>query len=123
MTSSTTQSRIFRALSKELAEVSAQKEILKQVSPATPFTAQGAEQSVKGAAEKVESEMKPEAAKSVQKGLTEATTLLSSILEGARTVVEKAGEVSNAVQPIVERLEPLVERVGVAALWVAKLWL
>jgi len=67
--------------------------------------------------------MKPEAAKSVQKGLTEATTLLSSILEGARTVVEKAGEVSNAVQPIVERLEPLVERVGVAALWVAKLWL
>jgi hypothetical protein len=107
----------------ELAEVTAQQEALKEVSSAAPFTAQGAEQSVKDAAEKVEPEMEPEAAKSVQQSLTEATTLLSGILDGAKTVAEKAGEVGRAVKPIAEKLEPLVEKVGVAALWAAKLWL
>jgi hypothetical protein len=107
----------------ELAELTAQQEALKEVSSAAPFTAQGAEQSVKDAAEKIEPEMEPEAAKSVQQSLTEATTLLSGILDGAKAVAEKAGEVGRAVKPIAEKLEPLVEKVGVAALWAAKLWL
>ena len=107
-----------------LAEVTAQREALKEVSPAAPFTAQGAEQSVKDAAEKVEEqpEMEPEEAKSVQESLTEATNLLSGILDGAKTVAKKAGEVVSAVRPLAEKLEPLVGKLGVAALWVARLW-
>jgi hypothetical protein len=67
--------------------------------------------------------MKPEEAQSVQQSLKEATTLLSSILDGAKTVAQKAGEVGKAVQPIAEKLEILVEYLGRAVVWVARLWL
>lgn len=115
--------QLLAEVQRELAELAAQKDALKEISAATPFTAQGAEQSVKDAAGKVDAEIKPEEAQSVQKGLTEATSLLESILDGAKSVAEKAGEAAKAVQPIVERLGPLVEKVGVAALWVGRLWL
>lgn len=107
-----------------LAEVTTQQEVLKQVSPAAPFAVQGAEQSVKDTAEKIGAspEMEPEEAKSVQQSLTEATSLLSTILDGAKTVAKKTGEVVSAVRPLAEKLEPLVEKLGVAALWVARLW-
>ncbi len=108
-----------------LAEIAAQQDALKEVSSAAPYTAQGAEQAVKDAAEAVEGapEMKPEEAKSVQESLKEATGLLSGILDGAKTVAQKTGDVVSAVQPLAEKMEPLVEKAGVAALWVAKLWL
>lgn len=117
--------QLLAEIQQELAEITAQRDVLKEISSAAPFTAQGAEQSVKDVAEEVEeaSEIKPEEAKSVQQSLTEATTLLSSILDGAKTVAQKAGEVGRAVKPIAEKLEPLVEKLGVAAFWVAKLWL
>lgn len=108
-----------------LSEITAQQDALKEVSPAAPYTAQGAEEAVKDVAETVEEtgEMDPEQAKSVQESLKEATGLLSTILDGAKSVAEKTGDVVSAVQPLAEKLEPLVEKVGVAALWVAKLWL
>jgi len=117
--------QLLAEIQQELAEITAQRETLKEISSAAPFTAQGAEQSVKDAVRKVEEtpEMKPAEAKSVQESLTEATTLLSGILDGAKIVAQKAGEVGKAVQPVAEKLEPLVEKVAVAAFWVAKLWL
>lgn len=115
--------QLLAEIKKELAEITTQQGVLKEVSPAAPFTAQGAEQSVKDAAEKIKPEMKPEEAKSVQQSLIEATTLLSGILDGAKTVAQKAGEVGQTVKPIAEKLEPLVAKIGVAAFWIAKLWL
>jgi hypothetical protein len=117
--------QLLSEIQQELANITAEKDILQGISSAAPFTAQGAEQSVNDVAKEIEEkpDMKPEEAKSLQESLIEATTLLSSILDGAKTVAEKAGEVGKAVKPIVEKLEPLVEKVGVAALWVAKLWL
>lgn len=115
--------QLLAEIQRELAKITARQDLLKEISSATPFTAQGAEQSVKDAAEKVEPEMQPEEAQSVQKSLTEATTLLSGILDGAKTVAQKASEIGSSVKPLAEQLEPLVEKVGVAALWVAKLWL
>jgi hypothetical protein len=115
--------QLLAEIQRELAELAAQKDALKKISPATPFTAQGAEQSVRDAVEKIEPDIKPDEAQSVRKSLTEATSLLEMILEGAQTVAEKTGEVGKALQPVIERLGPLVERVGVAALWVARLWL
>ena len=116
---------LLAEIQQELAEITAQQDALKEVSSAAPFTAQGAEQSVKDAAKKVEemSEMKSKEAKSAQKRLIEATALLSSIMDGAKTLAHKAGEVGNAIKPLAEKLEPLVEKIGVAAFWVAKLWL
>lgn len=115
--------QLLAEIQRELAGLAAQKDALKEISPATPFTAQGAEQSVRDAAEKIKPEIEPDKAQAVQKSLTEATSLLETILDGAKRAAEKAGEVGKAVQPVVERLGPLVERVGVAALWVARLWL
>ena len=115
--------QLLAEVQQELAELAAQKDALKEISPATPFTAQGAEQSVKDAAAKIEPEMKPEEAGSVQKNLAEATSLLGGILDGAKTVAEKAGAVGKAVQPLAEMLSPLIDKVAVAALWVARLWL
>ena len=107
----------------ELAALSEQKEALKQISAASPFTAQGAAESVAEAAKKVAPELPPEEGKSVQKSLTEATSLLEGILDGAKSVAEKAGEVGKTVKPIAETLAPLVEKLAVAALWAGKLWL
>jgi|GEM_PF-4589684 len=115
--------QLLAEIQQELAALTAQKEALAQVSSAAPYTAQGAEASVKEAAAKAEGEVGPEQAKSVQKSLTEATSLLGGILDGAKTVAEKAGEVGQAVKPIADTLAPLVEKLAVATLWVGKLWL
>jgi len=115
--------QLLTEIKQELAEITTQQDALKEISSAAPFTAQGAEQSVKDVAEKIESEMSPQEAKSVQKSLTEATNLLSGILDGAKTVTQKTVEVGKAAQPIAEKLAPLVEKVAVAAFWVGRLWL
>ena len=117
--------QLLAEIQQELAEITAQQEALKEISSAAPFTAQGAEQSVKDVAQEVEetAEVKPEEAKSMQESLNEATTLLSGILDGAKTVAEKTVEVGKAVQPIADKLAPLVEKVAVAAFWVGRLWL
>jgi len=107
----------------ELAALSEQQEALEKISDDAPFTAQGAVASVAKAAEKVSPELPPEEGESVQKKLTRASTLLGGILEEAKSVAEKAGEVGQAVKPIAETLAPLVEKLAVAALWAGKLWL
>jgi hypothetical protein len=110
---------------KELAALMTQQETLKQISPAAPFTAQGAEQTVKAVTEMVDKAagQRPEDAQSLQTHLTQTTSLLSSILDGAKTLAQKTGDVASAVKPLVEQLGPVVEKVAVAALWVSKLWL
>lgn len=116
--------QLLTEIQQEIADVTmTQQEALKKVSPATPSLVQGAEASVKDAAAKIDMEMKPQDAKSAEQSLTEATRLLSSILDGAKTIAKKTGEVASAVQPLAEKLAPLVEKVAVASFWVAKLWL
>jgi methyl-accepting chemotaxis protein len=109
----------------ELADLLAHRETLQQISPAAPFTAQGAEQTVKAVTETVDKSagQKPQDAQSLQTHLTQTTSLLSSILDGAKTLAQKAGDAASAVKPLMEKLEPLVEKIAVAALWVGKLWL
>lgn len=102
---------LLSEIQRELQTLSS-NEKLKQISPATPFLAQGAAQTVTEAATKLEATMAPGVAESVHHSLTEATSLLSTILEGAKTVgttIDQAG--------------PLIEKVGVAALWVARMWM
>jgi hypothetical protein len=109
---------------RELAAVVAQQDVLKRVSPAAPFTARGAEQAIRDLAARIEGSPapRPEDAESMQASLEEATGLLGGILESAKAVALKAGEVGEAVMPIAERLAPIVEKLGVLAMWVAKLW-
>ena len=107
----------------ELAAVLAQKEALQQVSAAAPFTAQGAAAGVAQATEIAGSAVEPEQAQSMQHSLTEATSLLGGILDGAKIAAEKAGAVGKAAKPLAEALAPLVEKLAVASLWVGRLWL
>lgn len=115
--------QLLAEIQQELAEITASKAALEQVSAAAAFTAQGAEASVKQATGQAKGEVKEDQAQSMRQSLEEATGLLNSILDGAKIVAQKAGEVGQAVKPLAEKLEPLVEKVGVAAFWVARLWL
>ena len=115
--------QLLAEIQTQLADLAAEQEALQAVSVAAPFTAQGAEAGINEAAVQIEGEVDKEQAQSIQHSLNEATSLLTGILDGAKSVAEKAGEVGQAVKPIAEQLAPLVERLGVAALWVGKLWL
>jgi ABC-type transporter Mla subunit MlaD len=118
--------QLLAEIQEGLAEIAAQQDTLAQVSAAAPYTARGAQQAISEATQTVGEgvpELEPEEAESVQERLKEATSLLGTILDGAKTVAKKTGEVVSAVQPLAEKLEPLLEKIGVAALWVAKLWL
>jgi hypothetical protein len=115
--------QLLAEIQAELAGITAQKEALQTVSTAALFTAQGAQASVQQAADQLKAEIEKEQAASVQHCLIEATNLLSGILDGAKTVAEKAGEVSQVVKPLAEMLASLVEKLGVAAIWIARLWL
>lgn len=67
--------------------------------------------------------MQPEEATSVKTRLEESVGLLNGILDGTKTITEKAEETAQAVEPIARRLEPLVQKLAVAALWTSKMWL
>ncbi len=116
--------QLMREIQKELQEITQLKDALKAVSSAAPFTAKGAEQSVKDAAVELvaKPKVKPEDAKSAQEKLAEATGILSTILDGAKAIAQEASETGTAVKPLIEKLTPLIEKVSVAAFWVAKLW-
>jgi hypothetical protein len=116
--------QLLAEIQKNLADITAQKEVLEKVSTAAPHTAAAAEATVRDAAKKAtaKKDLKPEDAKSVQEGLIEATSILSTILDSTKTLAKKTIAAGRAAKPLIEKLEPLVEKVAVAALWVAKLW-
>ena len=114
--------KLLEEIQQELVEVTAQQDTLKEVSVSAPFTAQGAEALVKEAAGEVKPDTKPEEAKSIQEKLTEASALLNRIAEGATKAAEKTGKLSGALNTLVEKIVPLVTKIGVAGMWVYKLW-
>jgi len=59
----------------------------------------------------------------VLSNISDAANWLTGILDGAKRVAERAGEVGEAVKPIAEMLGPIVTKLGVAALWAHKIWL
>jgi methyl-accepting chemotaxis protein len=109
----------------ELATLMTHQETLKQIGPMAPSVTQGAEQTVKAVAETVDKAagQRPQEAQSIQTHLTQTTNLLGTILDSAKTLAQKTGDVANAVKPLAEQLGPVVEKMAVAALWVSKLWL
>lgn len=52
-----------------------------------------------------------------------SSVTLGDVFGGMWNSIAAGGDVVIVVQPLAEKLAPLVEKVGVAALWVAKLWL
>ena len=107
----------------ELEDISTQQERLKAISSATPFVVQGVVESVKDAASTVSvtAPPGPHAVQSAQAKLREATTLLTGILDNAKTVAEKTLSTGAAITPLLEKLAPLAEKMAVAAVWAAKL--
>src|SRR5215813_2805108 len=93
--------QLLAEIQQELAGLrTTQQDALKSLSAGTPSIAAGVEETIKEASEKIKPEMKTEAAKSVQQGLTEATSFLRTILDGAQSIAEKAGAAAGAVGPL-----------------------
>ncbi|MBV7338469.1 CHAT domain-containing protein [Chloroflexi bacterium TSY] len=110
-------------LSQLLVEITANQEALSALSPANRRNAQGAEDNVKEVAQKVKPDMAQGEASSIQEYLAEASELLNGVLDRAKMVSQKAGDVTDTVQPLVEKLGPVVMKVQTAARWVAHIWL
>lgn len=106
----------------ELAAITDQQAVLNQVDASVPFIAQGATASITEVAQEMEGGDEPPTAQSLTTRLESAAGLLTNILDKAKVVAEKTSDAANAVKPLVGKLEPLVQKVGVAALWAAKLW-
>lgn len=115
--------QLFAEVQQELNNIIAQEEALKAISAATPYTAKDAEENLKEVAEKVKSEVGKEEAKTIGKRLGETTDILNKILDGAKSVVQKSVDVGKVLEPVTEKLGPLIDKITVAAMWAAKLWL
>jgi hypothetical protein len=116
---------LLAEIQRALAEIAEQKELLEGIDPTYPVQAQLAEAQVNTAAQAAQAGEKVEAkdAESMKDRLEKASGLLNSILEGAKTAAEKVGDVVEAAAPVAEKLEPLLQSLGVAVAMVAKLWL
>jgi hypothetical protein len=107
----------------EMAKVVLLESELKAIAPGTPTTAKAVEEKIEFASKKAEENLDQDTAENLQDSISDATSWLTNILDGAKRVATKAGEVGEAAKPIVEMLEPIVTNLGVAALWAQKLWM
>ena len=114
--------QLLTEVQQELSGIVAQENALKAISAATPYTAKGAAENLKEVAEKVKPGLDKESAKTIGKRLTDTTGMLSKILDGAKTIVQKSVDVGEALKPVMDQLGPLVDKITVAALWASKLW-
>jgi hypothetical protein len=107
----------------QLVELAGEEDVLREVSPSAPLAARSAEVSVKAAADSLNPKLSNDEAGSVKQRVTEATSFVSTILDGATSLTNKVGAAGDSVQSMVKKTAPLVEKLSVAALWISRLWL
>ncbi len=110
--------QLLISVQQELLAITAHQETLKAISAAAPAMLTGVKASITNVVEHTQPEIEPQHAQSIQKSLTEAKGLLSTVLAGAKTAAEE----SEALQDTVEQLEPLVQQTDVLEQWAVKLW-
>jgi hypothetical protein len=115
--------QLLTEVRQELATVTANQEALKKISDDNPSLAGTAETIVRKAAEKIEQAtiLEPEEAEAIEKSLKKASSILSSILDEAKSVAQKAGEVGQTARPIAEKLESVIKKLDLAVVWVVRL--
>lgn len=109
-------------IQRQLAELVAQGEALSKLSPSATLVARSAEVSVKDAVDSFKPEPAAHETKSIKARLTEATSFMTTLLDGAKSIADKTTEVGKSVQPVIEKATPLLEKLTVAAAWAARLW-
>jgi hypothetical protein len=109
----------------DLEKLTADPNVLKSISPAVPYTVEGAKASLEAAVQNAGSVENTDISKgeAIQKSVGEATSLLGTVLDSAKTVAEKATAAGKSAKSLVETLGPVVEKLAVAGLWVARIWL
>jgi hypothetical protein len=117
--------QLLAEIRQSLAAIVLEQDSLKQISPASPAVAVAAEANVKAAAQVIAATPAPtvDQAHSVQQQLAEAASLLGGILKTAAAVAATTGSLAGAAQPLVHSLQPVVNQLAAAAVWVARLWL
>ena len=108
-----------------LAELASQQELMKDISPATPTLVQAADESIKQVEQTIHDEpkMSGKSVEGVQKTITDAAGLIGIVLENANNLASRAIDTGKTIGPFLEKLGPLLDKLSVAALWAAKLWL
>ena len=114
--------QLLTAIKRDLSEMESKSHILNEISVAAPFIIQGAERSIKETTENVTSDLDSQEAESIQNRLSDVIKILTVVLDGARTLANKTYEVGQSVAPIIEKLEPLIMKIGIVAMWIDKLW-
>jgi phage-related tail protein len=109
----------------DIAELSSLQELLQGISPTAPALVQVAGESIKQVEQTItdQPEMEKVTLEGVRKTITDASGLLGMVLENAKNLAGKAVETGKVIAPVIEKLGPLLDRISIAALWAAKLWL
>ena len=115
--------QLLTEVTQELTELVGQEEALKLISAATPYTAKGAEENLKDVASKVKPELDKEESQKIGERLKETGSMLSTILDGAKNLIEKSVEVGESLKPVMDKLGPVIDRIGVLSIWASRLWL
>jgi hypothetical protein len=117
--------QLLKEIQEEIAGISSEEQTLKEISAGAPLLLQAAGETVNQVADKSQKD-EPIAADegtTLQGKLQEASNTVGLILNSAKSISEKATEAGKAIKPLIDKLRPLAEKVGVAAIWAAKLWI
>jgi hypothetical protein len=115
--------QLMADISKELAAVMANREELGAVSAAAPYAVQGATECVNSASKQLAGEISPAEATSVHRNLTDAATLMGTVVDTVDRDADKDENLGGKIKSVATKLGPLLEKLAVAAVWVSKLWL
>lgn len=106
----------------ELGKIAADRETLEKVSPSAPLVAEGVRLNVKDVAERVLPSKTTGEVLSIKSRLNEASSMMTTMLEGIQDASHGIEETGKASKPIADLIASLVDKLAIAALWAARLW-
>jgi hypothetical protein len=107
---------------RELSVLTARVDVHQDVLPKVSAAARNAEVTARDVAASMGPELGVAQGARIKKRLSKVAALVGTVLDGTKSVADKAGEAGKSIQTVVEQLHPLLQRVRVAVLWAAKLW-
>lgn len=113
--------QLLEELKTALESVAAQTDLLKQIDPAAPFTAPGAAEHVASVAADLKNG-NPKDPTSIGSRLNDASELVEGILDKAKGLTDKAGDVGHAATRVAELFGPISQKLRSAVEWVVQLW-
>lgn len=115
-------SQLLVQIQQSLTELAMEKKALVHLSLAASSKIEAAALNVEDANRNICPDGKKTEAITVSKRLSEATSLVSTLLDDVNEIGNKAEDIQDAVMPLAKRLSSLFGQLGTAAVWAAKIW-